>query len=557
MKQEKISDIDKKLCLYFIFQNSIAFRDFFVPQAFHKLFNTYYYQYAPALSTELCWGGARGTGKSYDLEFKIVERAFNSPPGEEHLLTSFRRSHIKDRMERVISLISLVPYLRQFLVGDTSKSLKSAVTRTPVYSVRFKNGTEIAAISVGEDPQAVLIQGRHPVYRYIEEAGFYPQEAYMKFQNTQAPSGSKDCFYGIPNGRLDSPFFEMMHKLKKFKNKRFRVHRALEPNWTQELKREKLSAFKTVTSNDWLQEIEAQDGTPAYGYWSEVDIRKNIDFTESAEYPGVIAKQLLTIAISAKDYEGLDPAQALNRLPQIPEGCEVILGIDAGYSQPTVILPFYFYQKKWNLQCKIMLTDRMISDDQTELIDYIANFYKAYLGIDTSSADGRDIASALCNPKNAEYANEQYDKRVFFIDFRAVVVTSYKKVQRGSDPENIEIEELKEDLKMLTSKVLRDKFYNVEFNILYDEDFIPDFLSETQKRIAHHEFTIYTPANVHVPEACRAFVGAWWFLHVKIEKPQLEEIDADEEYGFQYPKYQETPFNLFGRGKKENDENLR
>jgi len=952
MKQEKISDIDKKLCLYFIFQNPIAFRDFFVPQAFHKPFYTYYYQYPQALMEEVVWAGARSTGKSLDMEFKLCERPFKYP-AEEQLVTAYRRTHIKDRLEKVISFFASIPYLRRFLYGDTSKSLKSAVTRTPIYSIRFKNGAEISGISCGDDAQAVMMLGKHPclhpqqrvlledkrglsirkiigklrrgkkiyvksydekekkivikealngwytslkkkkifriylednsnslltndhkcyvesgntkgyvlkrvdklkvnedkiltsekklseaqisliiggllgdssgrkswirklgkkklkkcrdthsyilfghkldhydyvkfkfdvlrdfIYqksvkirtrtmhgmyngicktakfqtgsffqfdqltklfyksgkktitkkildlidekalaiwfmddgschrkkdgkmialnlctegyskgenllmknwffqkynikvnlerrrrrrifekkkkipkfhyllrfsrnealkfiplvlpyihpvfrykvddkkidlgllgsklndffkkdeallgkmvtrliednprssktvcdlqikdthnffagdmlvsnciRYIEEAGVYPIDAYLKWQNTQAPQGSIDCFYGIPNGRLDTPFFEITHKLKRFKNKRFRIHRAMEPNWTQELKQEKIAAFKSITSNDYLQEIEAQDGIPAYGYWSEADIRKNIDFTESTEYPGVIAKQLLTIAISAKDYEGLDPAQVLNRLPQIPDDCEVILGIDAGYSQPTVILPFYFYQKKWNLQCKIMLTDRMISDDQTELIDYIASFYHAYLGIDTSSADGRDIASALCNPKNEEYANEQYDKRVFFIDFRAVVITGYKKIQKGSDPENIEIEEIKEDLKTLTSKLLRDKFYNVEFNLLYDEDFIPEFLSETQKRIAHHEFTIYTPANVHIPEACRVFAGAWWFLHVKIEKPPLEEIE-DEEYNFQYPQYQDPGFNLFGRGKPEKDESL-
>lgn len=547
----QLSDIDKKLCLYFIFQNSIAFRDFFTPIAFHKPYSTYYYQYPQALLDELVWAGARGTGKSYDLEFKLVERPIKYP-GEEQLLTSFRKSHIKDRLEKVISFFANTPYLRRFLYGDTSKSLKSAVTRTPIYSVRFKNGSEVSGISVGEDPQAVLIQGHHPTFRYIEEAGYYPQEAYLKFQNTQAPQGSTDCFYGIPNGRIDSPFFEMTHKSKKFKNKKFRIHRAIEPNWNQELKKEKLAAFRSVTSNDWIQEIEAQDGTPAYGLWSEEDIRKNIDFTESEEYPGTIARQLLTINISKDEYEGLDPAQVLNRLPQIPNDCEVILGIDAGYSQPTVILPFYFYEKKWNLQCKILLTERMISDDQTELIDYIATFYKAYLGIDCSSADGRDIANRLCNPKNEEYINKQYDKRVIFVDFRNIVVTGYKKVQKANETQP-EIEEVKEDVKALTTRLLRDKFHNVEFKMLYDEDFIPEFLSETQKRGTNKEIIIQTPSTVHIPEACRCFVLAWFNRHVKIDPPVLEQIEAEEEYGFIYPKYQDTKFNLFGRGNNEKE----
>lgn len=552
MKPNQISDIDKKLCLYFIFQNSIAFRDFFVPKAFNKPYYTYYYQYAPALSKELCWAGARGTGKSLDLEFKIDQSPFKYP-GEETLLTSYRKTHIKDRLEKVIGFFANIPYLRRFLQGDTSKSLKSAVTRTPIYSIRFKNGHEITGISTGDDPQAVAIQGHHPKLRFLEEGQVFQSDAWMKFQNTQALDGSFDCFYGIPNGRLDSPFFEITHKLKKFKNRKFRIHRAMEPNWTQELKRERLSAFKSITSNDWLQEIEAQDGIPAYGVWSEIDIRKNIDFTESLDYPGVIAKQLLTIAISAKDYEGLDPLQVLNRLPPISDECEVILGIDAGYSQPTVILPFYFFEKKWNLQCKILLTDRMISDDQTELVDYIATFYKAYLGIDCSSADGRDIANALCNPKNEEYINKQYDKRVFFVDFKNVIVTGYKKIQRADRPE---IEEVTEDIKALTTRLLRDKFYNMEFYLLYDEDFIPEFLSETQKKGINKEIIILTPQTVHIPEACRCFAAAWFNLHVKVERPLLEELEEDESYEMQFPKYQETSFELFGRKKPSKDESL-
>lgn len=548
MSGQKISDIDKKLGLYFIFHHRVAFRDFFIPQALGKPFRTHYYQVPPALCDELVWAGARGTGKSWDLEFSIMQNPFLYP-GEETFLTAYRKTHIKDRLEKVITYLNAVPYLRRFFKGDSETSLRESVTRSPIYSIRFKNKHEICGISTGDDPQAVVISGHHPFLRYIEEGQFYTADAWVQYQNTQAPGGSIDRYYGVSNGRLDSPFYIITHKLKKFKNKRFRVHRAMEPNWTQELKRDKLSTLKGPNSNDWIQQIEAQEGEPSFGVWNEADIRKNIDFTESKEIPGTLANTIKTIAVLAKDYVDMDANQVLCNLPQLPENdLEVILGIDAGYSQPTIILPFYFYKNKWNLSCKILLLDRMISDDQTELIDYIASFYRnCYLGIDCSSADGRDIATKLCNPKNEEYNTKQYDKRVFFIDFREALIVGYKReVESGK----VVLLEVKDHMKNLSTRVLRDKFSREELYLYYDEEMIPEFISETQKTEGGR-LTIHTPPTVHIPEAYRCFAGAWWKLKIKVEKPLLED-DEEEEYQMDFPTYAPNDLNLFTKKPEKN-----
>jgi len=934
----KNTTIEQKLGLYFVFHHKIAFRDFFIPQATGKVFYTYYYQYAPALCDELVWAGARGTGKSFDLEFSIMQNPYLYP-GEETFLTAFRKTHVKDRLEKVITYLANVPYLRSFLKGDTSVSLREAVTRTPIYSIRFKNNHEICGISTGEDPQAVMIQGHHPCihpwqrvrlsdgrnisiikiireirrgkklfvksfdfhkqqivdseiidgwvspiedkkilriilednthllvtnnhsiyvesnniitkkqaqdiipfsdfllsdepsltcaqrslvvgsllgdasisihpwnnhrigrkinkqrnipdashrirfthtalhgeyiefkykvlknfvsdkkvkiikqvprihghyqasfstrclsafdpialtciknkkktiteeflkfvdekslaiwymddggrtlgksgviyciilhtqgftlnenkllkiflkskfdidvkivknkrfghflyhlylnrknalkfinlilpylhpiflykvvnietdtssigsklneffneefllqkkmvkeiiidkqinkvcdlsiknthnyfvshtlvancFRFIEEGQFYIQDAWMKYQNTQHPSGSVDRYYGVSNGILDSPFYEITHRLKKFKNKKFRVHRAMEPNWNQELKREKLATLKGPNSNDWIQQIEAQDGEPSFGVWNEADIKKNIDFSESKDIPGLIENQIRIITILAKDYVNMDPCQVLCNLPGLPEGVEeVIVGIDAGYSQPTILLPFFKYKGKWNLKVKILLLDRMISDDQTELVDYVLTFYKAYAGIDCTSADGRDIATKLCNPKNEQYKSKQYDKRIFFIDFREAIITGYKRKKEGAGDI---LEEVKDYMKNLTTRILREKFYSTEFLLNYDEEMIPEFISETQKTDPSGRVSIHTPPTVHIPEAYRCFAGAWWKLHILIEKPPLENMEDDEAYEMQFPSKEENTLNLF-KTQKQSLENM-
>jgi len=535
------SSIEQKLCLYFIFHHKIAFRDFFIPQATGKIFYAYYYQIPQALWDEIAWAGARGTGKSFDLEFTLLQIPFHPlAPSEETVVTAYRKTHIKDRLERVISYFANTPYLRRFLYGDNITSLKESVTRTPIYRIQFKNKHEIFGISVGDDPQAVAIAGKHPKFRLGDEMQFYTTPAWLVYQNTQHPSGSLDRYYGVSSGIIGEPFDEILHHLKKFKNRVFRINRVLEPNWTQGMKRDKLAALKGPKSNDWLQQIEAQDGEPSFGVWSESDIRKCMDFSEMPDMPGVYANEMRIVTVLAKDYVNLDPSQVLYNLPLLPEECEVILGIDAGYSQPTIILPFFYYKGKWNLRCKIFLLDRMISDDQTELVDYIATFYKAALGIDTSSAEGRDIATALCNPKNEEYANKQYDKRVYFIDFREAIIIGYKRVNDGT---KVVLQEIVDHIKSLTTSILRNKFYSSEFDMYHDEELIPDFLSETQKKIGERT-EIRTPVDVHSTDGFRCFAGAWWKKNVVIEKPQLEEEEV-EDYGMVFPSYENNESKLF------------
>ena len=110
------NSIYSKLCLYFIFHNRVAFRNFFIPQALGKDFCVYYYQIPPALCDEIAWAGARGTGKSLDLEFTLLQIPFHSlAPGEETVVTAYRKTHVKDRLEKVISYFSNIPYLRRFL----------------------------------------------------------------------------------------------------------------------------------------------------------------------------------------------------------------------------------------------------------------------------------------------------------------------------------------------------------------------------------------------------------------------------------------------------------
>ena len=208
--------LNRKLSYYFVFTNAIAFRNFWAPQMMKRQYRVRYYQYAPALSINMAWGGARTLGKTDELVFSMTQNAIIHK-AKESLLTAFRKVHIKKPLEDLIAYLVNVPYLRKFFKGDADKTLHNSVVRTPIYSIKFKNGHEIKGISIGEDPAAVMIQGSHPHFRYMDEGQTYPEASWVKFQSTQAPEGSVDRYFGTVDGRLYTPFYLILHKLSKFK----------------------------------------------------------------------------------------------------------------------------------------------------------------------------------------------------------------------------------------------------------------------------------------------------------------------------------------------------
>jgi hypothetical protein len=381
----------------------------------------------------------------------------------------------------------------------------------------------------------------------------YPDASWVKFQSTQAPEGSVDRYYGTKDGRRNSPFFLINNTLSKFKGKRFAIPRMLEPWFDQEKKKDYIQAFGTEQSNEYQQQVLALEGEPAWSLWSQRDILKNIDTTEAKN---ILVNNMFTIKVAQADLEnGLkekagdstDPAvlklafnqlleEFLIGLPDLPStDSEVILGIDAGWSEPTVILPFFFHNNKWNLRCKIMLTEKMIPDYQALFIDFIATKYNAMVSIDFSDGEGKALATSLSNPTREEFANKKYAERLVLVEFQKKMITGYK----------IDETPIEQEIKERTTKELQTWFSEAKFNIYFDEDFLGDFDREVQKKTATG-YRIFTPKDVHIPEATRVFMYAWLEKYGKVDVP-TEEMDEIEDYPMLGPERGSLDFDLFGR----------
>lgn len=506
----------RELNLWAIFHNSVLFRDFFVPEAWgEEYYRTRYYQYPMALAENAVVLGGRSTGKSKDLEFQEVQDCINDFD-QQSLITTFRSLHIKARFEAIIGYFYKVAYFRAFI--------KRIVRQNPIWQLDLKNGHTLYGISVGDDPQCVNIQGKHPTKRKGEEFSFYPQAAFIKFQEAADPRGTTDRYTGVVDGREDTPFRRLDTKISRFKNHRFHLSRRFDPNFDQETKEDRIDAFGGEDSDDFKQQIDSLWGMPRWGAWDIEAIMANmIQDEKNPKHKPVV------ITISAKDYAGKIPEELLYGLPKAEFGADVYLVMDAGYSQPSCVLIFANSGKEWEQVVRIMLTNKMIADDQAEIVDYIADFYKAgTISIDCTSAEGRNVSHAFKNSKRIEYEKKNYSDRIIEVYFNGSSVVGYEYDEKKKEPV-----EKKEDNKILSANTLIRMFAKKDFVLPYDIDILADFNKESWvKNESTGKTLLRVPHNVHIPEAFRCFSFAYWKKNVEGTITKYEEENA----GFALPE---------------------
>ncbi len=433
------------------------------------------------------------------------------------------------------------------------KNKNGLLDKKIVKIIEEKKPFKVYDISVEDNKNYFLTSGTlvSNCYRYGEEMQNFLRGAWIQFQSARDPKFVRDRFYGTVDGRIDTPYHDCDEKISKFKNKRFHLSRRLEPWFNQETKNNLIETFKGEDSNEFKQQCDGEWGEPVWGVWPEKDIIKCLNKKEDPQQPGVFVNQITTIILTPKDYANMSPDQVLWSLPKLPsQDLEVIMGIDGGYTEPTVILPFFYYKNKWNLRCKILLRDKMIADDQAELIDYICDFYNAMIiSFDCTSAEGRSIAQALTNPKRQEYVSKKYPERVVHVNFNSTEVIGYtdknRNFREGEEDKVFEAEEIKEKVKNLTTIELYKMFSNHMFDIYYDEDLLGEFNSEVQKKSPSGNYLILTPRNVHIPESFRCFVMGWWKKYGKVDRPERK----SNNYSFVLPEYGDSGVYILGKGK--------
>jgi hypothetical protein len=494
------SKLSRQIALRYVMTHAVAFREYFVPQVSRRRYWGRY-TFSPVLlgmaeGDSILLAG-RGTGKSMSaLEPEIVRESI-SRPGEETMLTALRKVHVIDRMERAIDYFELPLF----------KPLVARITRSPAYMIELKNGHMLYGVSVGDDPEAKMAQGKHVSTLLVEEAHQYPERAWLKLQGAKDPRGCRTLMAGVPDGRLDTPFRRADGKLNAFETRRFRISRRSDPYFDQKTKADLAETLGGEEHDTYMQEVDAEWGNPVWSAWDLDAIYRCMEDTLPVSL----------VEVSGKLYrqQGLTPrAVVLDLIRPQHQGAPIYIGMDVGYSQPSEIGVFEWWQDRWRLIARARLTNRMEHDDQAEVLYALFEWFDAQkVGIDTTEGEGRAIAHMIENDHGEKWKG---------LKDKVVRVTFTETFLSGYTPE---AEEVWEPARSIGTRTLRGLFARQIMALPRDENIPMEFNQEREQRNADGTTKVITPPTVHITDMMRVF-AVMVFLETPVSPPDGGNADV-------------------------------
>lgn len=483
----------QQLCLRHVMRHPVAFRKYFVPQVTKRHF-WQRLNFSPVMLAldqgDALFAAGRGTGKSFAVyEPEIVRHAI-ARPGEETLATSLRKIHMVDRLERVIDYFETIPILRLYL--DFQPGSKSPISRSPSYTIRLRTGHIIYGISVGDDPEAKMAQGKHASYIPVEESHQYPLRAFVKIQGAKDPRGCRMFMAGVPDGRLDTPFRKADTPGKvgypNFDGRRFHISRRHDPFFDRKTRQDLINIYGGEDRDTWLQEVDAEWGHPVWSAWDLDAIYRCMEF----DLPVVLPPD-----VSGKVYrnEHLTPQVVCADLPgPVHIGAPVALSMDVGYTQPSEIGVWEQWHDRWWLIARIRLVNRMEHDDQAQIVDEVARRYGAsVIAVDATEGEGRAICQMLEIDLSA--GGFGWGSRVLRVVFNETFLS-------GWTPQR---EEIWEPARAIGTQTLRRLFSQKILALPRDEAIPTEFNQEREERRPDGTTRVITPSDVHITDMFRVF----------------------------------------------------
>lgn len=501
----KGSRTSRQLCLQYVLKDPVGFREYWVPKVSRRRYWGRYTFSGPIVSLKsgdsLVRAG-RGSGKSFAiLEPELVQHGI-SHPGEESMVTALRKIHIMDRMERVIDYFTL-PFFKLFV---------KRTLRSPSYIVELLTGHTIYGVSVGDDPEARMAQGKHVSLLIVEEAQQYPERAWIKVQGAMDPRGSRKLMVGVPDGRLDTSFRKADSVIQSFGGRRFEISRRHDPFFDQKTKRDLADNLGGEDSDTFGQEVDAKWGHPVWSAWDLDAIYKCREEALSPEF----------FEISGKLYKqaGMTPFGACGDLPPCPYPGRIRLAMDVGYSQPSEIGAFVFHQGRWQMFTRLRLVNRMEHTDQAAVLNEVGRKYgAAHIGIDTTEGEGRAIAHEM----ESLY---EWGLQIVRVTFTETLLAGWAPAAEEAEPE-----EVWEHARSVGTRTLRTMFSKRNIAISHDESIPTEFNQEREARNQDGTTKVITPSTVHITDMMRVF-AVMEFMETPLTPPQSDSgVFVDLEHG--------------------------
>jgi hypothetical protein len=347
------------------------------------------------------------------LTYQVLNSAIEFPRTSEQLLVTPNTNQLTPLLDRIIIKFTTSPFLKDFLNNNVNRS--KGTLDFQLGSRRHRLNARIAG-SRGENN----LVGLHIPKITGDEFQLFPMTAFDQMQptlNTWEPR-VQELYTGVPNGMRNTALYVLDVKTPKFK--KYRIPAPNNPYFTKEDWDDAIIKFGGESSDTFQQLVLGKHGSPSFQVISRDQMKLvPIDFY-SFRYTAADKDK-------GKQYTDLLPIVKLKNVESL------ILAIDPGFSDPTIIQLMGFSENTWKCFARYRL-QRVDYPEQEKIIDYLARSYNvSKITIDIGAGGGgAGIMQSL--KSRPEYATFDYSAKIEGIQFN-------EKVSIASFDNNIEISE--------------------------------------------------------------------------------------------------------------------
>jgi len=347
------------------------------------------------------------------LTYQVLNSGIEFPRTSEQLLVTPNTNQLTPLLDRIIIKFTTSPFLKDFLNNNVNRS--KGTLDFQLGSRRHRLNARIAG-SRGENN----LVGLHIPKITGDEFQLFPMTAFDQMQptlNTWEPR-VQELYTGVPNGMRNTALYVLDVKTPKFK--KYRIPAPNNPYFTKEDWDDAIIKFGGESSDTFQQLVLGKHGSPSFQVISRDQMKLvPIDFY-SFKYAAIDKDK-------GKQFTDLLPIVKLKNVESL------ILAIDPGFSDPTIIQLMGFSENTWKCFARYRL-QRIDYPEQEKIIDYLARSYNvSKITIDIGAGGGgAGIMQSL--KSRPEYASFDYSTKIEGIQFN-------EKVSIASFDNNIEISE--------------------------------------------------------------------------------------------------------------------
>lgn len=406
---------------------------------------------------------SRNTGKSFlgidgDAPLTIIHY-----DADESCIASFDDFHLRARTERVANLIESHRFFDMYQL----QGAKDTINRGNHFRIQTRNGHIMKAANETISGKKVGKQfhGMHYKKFWYDEASYMTKEGTEKRIDSVSSIGAIERLFGIPDLQPNSPLGEILLNPKN-RNWICRLPQFVREDWDEYVKAKLIAKHNGEYSLSYKLNVLAELVEGAEGRFDIKRIKENC-YNDK--------KQIKQFEIGQTNFKDFKREIIVDRLP-----CkQVYLCADCGSTDaPTEIIIIFCTDEKYIYHYNITL-HRLTIKEQAKIFAWLyQELGTAYIGLDCTSAEGRDLADELRSlsiPSND----------ITEVKFNSNIEIGFDKNDDGTlrlDKDGKPT--IKEERTIDWACMCLDKlFYEGKFDLPNDEKFWSEFTAYIQKTI--------------------------------------------------------------------------